>query len=80
MNRRDKQAGLRLEKISEASSPSPKREQNLDSLKNSRLIPFASVTLPSPKKPPQGNEDKANQLNLIREAIMDRKQRLTLWE
>ena len=67
MNRRA-EAKLRLEKISESSSPSPKREQPPHQISDSRLIPFASTTLRhSPKKTGPSQEQRNNELNTLRE-------------
>lgn len=50
MSRRDRQAKFRLDKISETSSPSPKREQKLDEMSNGRVNPLTlTTTIATPK-------------------------------
>ena len=68
MTRRAKEAKLRLEKISEASSPENKREKKTEEQSNSRLIPFAPVSplTSSIRKSAETPEDRNKELNNIR--------------
>ena len=77
MIRREKQALLRLEKISEASSPSPSREHKPEEA--SRINPLVLTTI-NPPRPVQVQDSRALQITVLQEQIMDRKNRLRGWE
>ena len=49
MYRRDRQAKIKLDKISEASSPSPMRQHHPEPQLNSRINAFSSTLYPTPK-------------------------------
>ena len=81
MNRREKQVQLKLDKISEASSPSPKHDNPPSEASSGRVIPFSSSVV-SPLKKTQSKQlpgHSAEELSRLREEIMDRKMRLTRW-
>lgn len=81
MSRRDRQAKFRLDKISETSSPSPKREQILDEMSNGRVNPLAlTTTIATPKTSVSRIEEPRQvEISRIQEEIMDRKKRLDCW-
>lgn len=66
MSRRDRQAKFRLDKISETSSPSPKREQKLDEMSNSRVNPLAFTTTIATPKTTMSRMEDPRQVQIIR--------------